>query len=114
MENKGRPGLGEMRDESALNMFKQMDLKGKTQNDTQLKTTHQNTIATIRPYQESNGTISRFSCESSRCVTKRRSMLTKQQRVGSMGVLSSGLSDFLGVLELQIQWEWRIGWIVFR
>ena len=68
MESKGRPGLGEMREESALNMFKQMDLKGKSSNDTQLKTVHQNTIATIRTYDESGGGVSKFSCKLSQNV----------------------------------------------
>ncbi|KAL9638823.1 MAG: hypothetical protein Q9164_001303 [Protoblastenia rupestris] len=61
MESKGRPGMGEMREESALNMFRQMDLKGKGQNDIQLKTVHQNTIATIRTYDESAGSVRKFS-----------------------------------------------------
>ena len=62
LESKGRPGLGEMREESALNMFKQMDLKGKSQNDTQLKTIHQNTIATLRAYDEAGGATRKISC----------------------------------------------------
>lgn len=67
MESKGRPGLGEMREESALNMFRQMDLKGKgSKDDTQLKTVHQNTIATIRAYDEGGGTVKKFSCRCSR------------------------------------------------
>ena len=61
MESKGRPGLGPQRDESALNMFRQMDLKGKTKDDTQLKTVHQNTISTIREYAGGNGSITQFS-----------------------------------------------------
>ena len=64
MESKGRPGLGEMREESALNMFRQMDLKGKSKDDTQLKTVHQNTIATIRAYDVDGGIVKKFSCES--------------------------------------------------
>ncbi len=52
-----------MREESALNMFRQMDLKGKSKDDTQLKTVHQNTVATIRSYNEAGGTVKRFSCE---------------------------------------------------
>ena len=52
-----------MREESALNMFRQMDLKGKSKDDTQLKTVHQNTIATIRSYEEAGGTVKKFSCE---------------------------------------------------
>lgn len=63
MESKGRPGLGDMREESALNMFRQMDLKGKTKDDTQLKTVHQNTIATIRSYDEAGGAVKKFSSE---------------------------------------------------
>lgn len=61
MESKGRPGMGAAREESALNMFRQMDLKGKAKDDTQLKTVHQNTIATIRIYDEAGGTIKKFS-----------------------------------------------------
>lgn len=61
MESKGRPGLGEYREESALNMFKQMDLKGKVKDDTQLKTIHQNTINTIRSLEESGGKLRKFS-----------------------------------------------------
>ncbi|KAI4222776.1 MAG: hypothetical protein L6R36_005905 [Xanthoria steineri] len=61
MESKGRPGLGDMREESALNMFRQMDLKGKAKDDTQLKTVHQNTISTLRSYSEDNGKVQKFS-----------------------------------------------------
>jgi actin related protein 2/3 complex subunit 1A/1B len=52
------------REESAFNMFKQMDLKGKTNDDTQLKTVHQNTISTIRVYEASGGAVRKFSSES--------------------------------------------------
>ncbi|KAI0138371.1 WD repeat domain-containing protein [Xylariaceae sp. FL1272] len=61
VEAKGRPGHGDAREESALNMFKQMDLKGKVKDDTQLKTTHQNTITTVRSYKGSRGYIQQFS-----------------------------------------------------
>ena len=64
MESKGRPGMEEMREESALNMFRQMDLKGKSKDDTQLKTVHQNTIATVRAYDVVGGAVKKFSCES--------------------------------------------------
>ena len=64
MESKGRPGIGDMREESALNMFKQMDLKGKSKDDTQLKTVHQNTVATIRSFSEAGGAVKKFSCKS--------------------------------------------------
>jgi actin related protein 2/3 complex, subunit 1A/1B len=42
-------------------MFRQMDLKGKVKDDTKLKTTHQNTINTIRVYAGSPGSVSQFS-----------------------------------------------------
>ena len=61
MESKGRPGMDGHREESALNMFKQMDLRGKVQNDTQLKTVHQNTIATVREYDRAGGNLRKFS-----------------------------------------------------
>ncbi|CZS91286.1 probable Arp2/3 protein complex subunit sop2 [Rhynchosporium agropyri] len=61
LESKGRAGAGDAREESAFNMFKQMDLKGKTKDDTQLKTVHQNTISTIRIYEESGGVVRKFS-----------------------------------------------------
>ena len=63
MESKGRPGLGEMHEESALNMFRQMDLKGKSKDDTQLKTVHQNTIATVRAFSEFGGVVKKLSSE---------------------------------------------------
>ncbi|TRX98176.1 hypothetical protein FHL15_000821 [Xylaria flabelliformis] len=62
LEAKGRPGLlSDAREDSALNMFKQMDLKGKVKDDTQLKTVHQNTITTLRVYEGRNGSVSKFS-----------------------------------------------------
>ena len=61
IEAKGRPGLGEHREESALNMFKQMDLKGKAKDDTQLKTTHQNTISTLRAFETDGDRVTKFS-----------------------------------------------------
>lgn len=57
--------MGAQRDESALNMFRQMDLKGKVKDDTQLKTVHQNTISTIRVYNGGNGSVNQFSSEQS-------------------------------------------------
>ena len=53
--------MGAQREESALNMFRQMDLRGKTQNDTQLKTVHQNTISTVREYASAGGALQKFS-----------------------------------------------------
>ncbi|KAI1435022.1 WD repeat domain-containing protein [Xylaria sp. CBS 124048] len=61
LEAKAAQGNDDLREESALNMFKQMDLKGKVKDDTQLKTVHQNTITTLRVYEESNGSVSKFS-----------------------------------------------------
>lgn len=60
VEAKARPG-GAAREESALNMFRQMDLKGKTQDDTKLSTTHQNTISTIRVFEGDAGGVRKFS-----------------------------------------------------
>jgi actin related protein 2/3 complex subunit 1A/1B len=62
LESKGRPGLAEARDESAFNMFRQMDLKGKSSaDDTKLKTVHQNTISTIRSFEEDGGNVRKIS-----------------------------------------------------
>ena len=63
LESKGRPGADSAREESALNMFRQMDLKGKVKDDTQLKTVHQNTISTIRAYETSGDRVTKFSCK---------------------------------------------------
>lgn len=60
MESKGRVAGG-VQEESALNMFRQMDLRGKVQNDTQLKTVHQNTIQTVRVYENAGGALRKFS-----------------------------------------------------
>lgn len=57
-------GAGEQREESALNMFRSMDLKGRASggvDDTKLKTVHQNTILKVRSYQESGGRVSQIS-----------------------------------------------------
>lgn len=64
LEAKSRPGLGDAREESALNMFRQMDLKGKAKDDTKLSTVHQNTINTIRPFETSGASVTKFSCKS--------------------------------------------------
>lgn len=61
LEQKTRPGMGDDREESAFNMFKQMDLKGKTKDDTQLKTVHQNTIKTLRVFEGDGGAVRKFS-----------------------------------------------------
>ena len=59
----GRPGM-EQREESALNMFKSMDLKGRSGggDDTKLRTVHQNTITSVRSYEyTANGNVTRVS-----------------------------------------------------
>jgi hypothetical protein len=38
-----------------------MDLKGQAQADTKLKSTHQNTVHTIRAHEEANGVVRSFS-----------------------------------------------------
>lgn len=63
VEQKARPGASQQREESALNMFKQMDLKGKAKDDTQLKTVHQNTISMIRSFEGASGSLAKFSCK---------------------------------------------------
>ena len=50
-----------VQEESARNMFRQMDLRGKAKDDTQLHTTHQNTINTIRVYSGNSGAVQQFS-----------------------------------------------------
>ena len=42
-------------------MFRQMDLKGKSKDDTQLKTVHQNSISTVRGYSGSSDNIRQIS-----------------------------------------------------
>ncbi|EMC91185.1 hypothetical protein BAUCODRAFT_317740 [Baudoinia panamericana UAMH 10762] len=61
-KDNGRPGL-EQREESALNMFRSMDLRGRASSadDTKLKTVHQNSINTARIYQESGGNVQKVS-----------------------------------------------------
>ncbi|KAF2084256.1 actin-related protein-like protein 2/3 complex subunit 1A [Saccharata proteae CBS 121410] len=62
LENKEvRPGMVDGGEESAFNMFKKMDLKGKVKDDTQLRTVHQNTINTLRSYEESASGVSNIS-----------------------------------------------------
>lgn len=58
--NKARKG--EAQESSALNMFRQMDLKGKNSSeDTNLKTIHQNSISTLRAYEGAEGNVTKFS-----------------------------------------------------
>jgi actin related protein 2/3 complex, subunit 1A/1B len=53
------------REESALNMFRQMDLKGKAKEDTKLNTVHQNTINKVRVYEGHGGGVAKLSSKSS-------------------------------------------------
>ena len=104
MESKGRPGLGEMREESALNMFRQMDLKGKSKDDTQLKTVHQNTIATLRIYDEVGGTVKKFSCKYSMLIGYQQCFLdgNSSQLVVWMVEWSYGLHEMSVCIEPQL------------
>lgn len=63
--DKRGSAAGSVREETALNMFRQMDLKGQSQADTALKTIHQNTINTVRVYEESDGSVQKFSSKNS-------------------------------------------------
>ncbi|CAZ86089.1 unnamed protein product [Tuber melanosporum] len=55
-------GSGASQESSALNMFRQMDLKGKSSaDDTNLKTIHQNSITILRPYEGRAGNVTKFS-----------------------------------------------------
>ncbi|ANB15254.1 Arc40p [Sugiyamaella lignohabitans] len=50
------------RESSALNMFRQLDLKGSDSTDsTELPTVHQNTITSVRAYATSNGIVTKIS-----------------------------------------------------
>lgn len=52
----------EQTENSALSMFRQLDLKGTSSaDDTKLSTIHQNTITVLRPFNSSGGKVSSFS-----------------------------------------------------
>lgn len=63
VDDPSKSKSGGEKEASALNMFKQMDLKGKdaTADDSTLRTIHQNTIVTIRPYEGGPGNVTKFS-----------------------------------------------------
>jgi len=63
LEKSSAAGAGQAREETALNMFRSMDLKGRSGNtdDTKLHTVHQNTINTVRAYQENGGNVFKIS-----------------------------------------------------
>jgi actin related protein 2/3 complex subunit 1A/1B len=51
----------EAKESSALNMFRQLDLKGSDVDTTELPTVHQNTITSLRPYASSGGRVTKIS-----------------------------------------------------
>lgn len=60
LEAKKGSAAAEIQEESARNMFRQMDLRGKsTPDDTKLKTVHQNSISTVRVYEGGAGSTVR-------------------------------------------------------
>lgn len=61
LDSSAQGGQQNQREESALNMFRQMDLRGKTKDDTQLKTVHQNSISTVREYSGSPDSVRQIS-----------------------------------------------------
>lgn len=67
LEAKDKAAGGAAREESALNMFRQMDLRGKSKDDTKLTTVHQNTISTLRVHEggEGGADVRKFSSKSS-------------------------------------------------
>lgn len=44
-------------------MFRQMDLKGSSKDDSRLTTVHQNTINTLRVHEEADGVVTKISCK---------------------------------------------------
>ncbi|KAF2485782.1 WD40-repeat-containing domain protein [Neohortaea acidophila] len=65
LEAAGKAGAaGVQREESALNHFRSLDLKGRSgtgADDTKLRTVHQNTINTLRSYEESGAGVRKVS-----------------------------------------------------
>lgn len=61
LDSSAKGGRSGPRDESALNMFRQMDLRGKSKDDTQLKTVHQNSISTVRNYSGSPDNVKQIT-----------------------------------------------------
>ncbi len=51
----------EVSSNSAFNKFKQMDSRAQTSTDSELPSTHQNTITCARPFGGSNGRITQFT-----------------------------------------------------
>lgn len=64
LEGKDGGKGGEIREESALNMFRSMDLKGRAgggADDTKLRTVHQNGINMVRSFEERGGRVGKIS-----------------------------------------------------
>lgn len=63
LEKEGKKG--EVKEESALNMFRSMDLKGRSgwgaAEDTKLRTVHQNTVNSLRAFVGGNGRVQQVS-----------------------------------------------------
>ena len=59
---ESKKAAGGVAEATARDMFRQMDLKGRNvKDDTQLSTTHQNTIATIKVFEGGVGGVRKFS-----------------------------------------------------
>lgn len=85
-------------------MFRQMDLKGQSQVDTKLKSTHQNTVNTIRAYDEANGQVQSFSSKYPLMIFCRASrLISNVQRAVLMVVLWFGPSK----LDLSLIGTWK-------
>lgn len=62
IDDPSKAAKHEQRESSALNMFRQLDLKGADDTgNTELATIHQNTITRLRPYASSSGRVTKFS-----------------------------------------------------
>lgn len=62
IDDPSKASKQEQRESSALNMFRQLDLKGaEDSGTTELATIHQNTITTVRPYANSGGRVTKIS-----------------------------------------------------
>jgi len=99
--------MSEHREESAFNMFKQMDLKGKSKDDTQLKTVHQNTITTLREHGGSPGAVKKISSKSQHHVQGGYARFNRSQQAVLMGELSSGRSELYQLIGIKLMHLWN-------
>ncbi|KAI5282118.1 hypothetical protein KEM52_003768 [Ascosphaera acerosa] len=94
---KAGTGAGAAQEESALNMFRQMDLRGSTKKDSQLRTVHQNTINTIRVDERSaDGAVAKFSSKS----THRELSPLEHEAMLTNGYTASGVDGKLVIWTL--------------